>query len=303
MEEHSFGDNGSMNETPESPAGTEQDPFHHPPEESRHSPFSSKLHEIIFEADTSAGKAFDVSLLIAIILSVIAVMLESVENIADTWGWQLRAIEWTFTILFTVEYALRLYCVQRPWRYAFSFFGVVDLLSIVPTYLSILTHGSQALLVIRTLRLVRVFRVFKLHQYVNESRALLIALHATRKKIAIFVLVMATLVMILGAAMYLVESNQNGSSFTSIPKSVYWAVVTITTVGYGDIAPQTPLGQCLATIAMMLGYSIIIVPTGVFSVEIIMAHKQQISTQACPSCSYEGHDHDAIHCKFCGARL
>jgi len=267
------------------------------------SPLAAVLHEIIFEADTKAGKAFDVALLVAIILSVIAVMLESVGSVANDWGKLLRAVEWTFTILFTFEYALRLYCVRRPWSYAFSFFGMVDLLSIVPTYLSFLVTGTQSLLVIRTLRLVRVFRIFKLHQYVNESRALLVALHATRKKVAVFVLVVATMVMILGSAMYLLEGGLTNSKFTSIPKSVYWAVVTMTTVGYGDIAPQTPWGQGLATIAMMLGYSFIIVPTGVFSVEILMAHKQQVSTQACPNCSRDGHDHDAIHCKFCGARL
>ena len=281
------------------PGDVHQEPYLQPGQ----SWLATKLHEIIFEADTIAGKAFDVALLLAIVLSVSAVMLESVAEISKHWGPQLIAIEWFFTILFTFEYLLRLYCVRRPWRYAISFFGLVDLLSIVPTYLSVVTRGTQVLLVIRTLRLVRVFRIFKLHQYVNESRALFVALHATRKKIAVFILVVATLVMILGSAMYLIEGSQKDTRFTSIPKSVYWAVVTMTTVGYGDIAPQTALGQGLATVAMLLGYSIIIVPTGIFSVEIIMAHKQQVSTKACTNCSQEGHDYDAIHCKFCGAHL
>jgi len=266
-------------------------------------PWQWQLHEVIFEADTPAGRAFDVGLMIAIGLSVIAVMLESVEAVRVGWGPWLRAAEWGFTLLFTVEYALRLACVGRPKQYATSFWGIVDLLAVLPTYLSIFVHGSQALMVIRILRLVRVFRVFGLSSYVNEAQALTAALRATTRKTVVFLLVVLSLVLILGSAMYLIEGQQEGTQFTSIPMSVYWAIVTMTTVGYGDLAPTTPTGRAIASVAMILGYCIIIVPTGIFSVEIITAAKHEITTQACPSCSLEGHDADAVHCKYCGARL
>ena len=270
-------------------------------------PWRERLHEIIFEADTLAGKAFDIALLIAIALSVIAIMLESVVSIEKTWGHQLRLFEWTITILFTVEYLLRLLSVRSPWRYATSFFGIVDLIAIAPTFIDLFAapeaFSTQGLMMIRTLRLIRVFRIFKLHQYVNESQALLYALRATRRKISVFLLVVLTMVLILGSTMYMLEGKQPDSSFTSIPKSVYWAVVTMTTVGYGDIAPQTPLGQAIAAIAMILGYAIIVVPTGIFSVEIIMAQNREFTTRACPDCSREGHDIDAVYCKHCSAKL
>ena len=268
-------------------------------------PWKKCPHEIVFEADTPAGKTFDVALLVAIALSVVVVMIESVDDISSEWRQRLVFAEWAFTGLFTLEYMVRLACVHKPLRYAGSFFGIVDLMSVVPTYLSlsVLFQGSQALLVIRTLRLIRVFRIFKLHQYVNETQALMHALRATRAKITVFVLLVMTAILILGSAMYLIEGNRPGSDFTSIPRSVYWAIVTMTTVGYGDIYPATPTGQALAAVAMVLGYSIIVVPTGIFSAEIIMSTKKEITTQACPSCTREGHDGDAIYCKYCSQPL
>ena len=264
-------------------------------------PWQRLLHAVIFEADTASGKLFDVALLIAIVLSVLAVMLESVREIRECWGWQLMVVEWVLTVLFTVEYAFRLACVGRPLRYAVSFFGIVDLLAIVPTYLSFVIVGSQSLIVIRALRLLRVFRVYKLARYLIEARALVRAFQETRVKITVFLAVIMTVVLIMGSAMYLIEGERSG--FTSIPRGVYWAIVTMTTVGYGDIYPETVVGQTLASVAMILGYSMIIVPTGIFSVEIITAHQRGITTQICPNCSGEGHDVDAAHCKYCGARL
>lgn len=264
-----------------------------------------RLHEVIFEADTPAGKAFDVALLVAIVLSVTAVSLESVAPVRAAIGRDLRVAEWVFTGLFTVEYVLRLISVGRPVRYAASFFGVVDLLAIVPTYLSLVVPGSQSLLVIRALRLLRVFRVFKLAHLLTQADVLLAALRASRPKITVFLGVVLTVVLIAGAAMYLVEGEAHG--FTSIPRSVYWAIVTMTTVGYGDIAPQTVLGQLLASILMVLGYGVIAVPTGIVSVELAAAERRHlhmtITTQCCPECAAEGHDPDARHCKFCGAAL
>ena len=266
-----------------------------------HPAWRVRLHEVIFEADTAAGRAFDVLLLWCIVLSVLAVLLESVAAVHERYAWFLRAAEWAFTILFTVEYVLRLVSVGRPLRYASSFFGVVDLLAIVPTYLSVLLPGAQTLLVIRALRLLRVFRVLKLVRFVEEARVLGQALRASRHKITVFLGTVATLVLIVGTLMYLIEGEANG--FDSIPRSIYWAIVTLTTVGYGDIAPTTVLGQMLASVVMILGYSIIAVPTGIVTVELSKATKEQVSTQACPQCSAEGHDADAKHCKYCGARL
>jgi len=258
------------------------------------------FHEVIFEADTAAGRAFDVALLWAIVLSVLTVMLESVADFRESYGTALTILEWFFTILFTVEYAFRLASVKRPLSYAKSFFGVVDLLAILPTYLSLLLAGAQTLVVIRTLRLIRIFRVLKLAQYVVEGRVLLLALKASRPKITVFLTGVLSLVTIFGTLMYLVEGDANG--FTSIPRSIYWAVVTMTTVGYGDVTPQTPLGQFLSSGLMILGYGMIAVPTGIVSVEIAKT-TNAITTQACPSCSGEGHDIDAGFCKFCGHGL
>jgi len=260
-----------------------------------------RIREIIFGTDTVGGKAFDVALLLAIVLSVLAVMLDSVAEINRVWGKHLLAVEWFFTILFTAEYAARMMCVRCPWRYAVSFFGIVDLLAVVPTYLSIFIAGSQSLLVIRTLRLIRVFRVFKLTRYLGEARVLVRALHETRARITVFLVVIMTLVLILGSTMYLIEGAENG--FTSIPRGVYWAIVTMTTVGYGDIAPKTVLGQTLAAGVMILGYTIIIVPIGIFSVEIVSATRRESSARACPSCGRQGHEIDSVYCRHCGARL
>ena len=261
----------------------------------------ARLHEIIFEADTPAGKLFDVLLILSIVISVVLVMLDSISSIRQSYGRLLYIGEWVFTILFTVEYILRLYSVGRPLSYATSFFGVVDLLAILPTYLSIVFPGTHYFLVIRILRVLRVFRVLKLVQYVSEARVLMQAMRASRRKITVFLFVVLSLVVIFGSLMYVIEDPQSG--FTSIPQSIYWAIVTLTTVGYGDISPQTGLGQTLAALIMIIGYGIIAVPTGIVTAELAQAHKTSVSTQSCPQCSAEGHDPDAEFCKYCGARL
>ena len=260
------------------------------------------MHEIIFEADTFWGKAFDVALLIAIALSIIVVMLESVREIESGYGDTLRIIEWVFTILFTLEYIARLLSVLHPSRYALSGLGLIDLLSIIPTYLSLFVAGSQTFLVIRTLRLLRVFRIFKLARYLGAAKGLVKALRASRTKIIVFVVFVVSLSVILGTFMYLIEGRENG--FTSIPGSIYWAIVTLTTVGYGDIAPQTVLGQLFATIIMIMGYGIIAVPTGIVTVELAGVWQGgKVTTRACANCSQEGHDEDAEFCKHCGYQL
>ncbi|WP_256868387.1 ion transporter [Candidatus Entotheonella palauensis] len=260
-----------------------------------------RLHEIIFEADTAAGKAFDIALMACIGMSVSAVSLESVDTLNARYGLQLRIMEWIFTGLFTIEYGLRMLCTRRPLQYVKSFYGIVDLLSILPTYLSLVLEGSHYLLVIRLLRVLRVFRVLKLAQYVREGRLLTRALYASRRKVTVFLLAVVTLVMIIGSVMYMVEGEANG--FTSIPRSVYWAIVTLTTVGYGDIAPQTDLGRFLASMVMILGYGILAVPTGIVSVELARAESLEVSTQVCPACTAEGHDPDAVYCKYCGSAI
>lgn len=260
-----------------------------------------RIHEIIFEADTPLGRIFDVALIVCIAISVVLVMLDSVGSIRASWGRALYAAEWIFTLLFTIEYALRFYCVGRPLKYATSFFGVVDLLAIVPTYFSIFLPGSQYLLVIRILRVLRIFRVLKLVQYLGEAKVLMQALRASRRKITVFLFTVMTLVCIFGSLMYLIEDADAG--FTSIPRSIYWSIVTLTTVGYGDISPQTNIGQLLASVIMVIGYSILAVPTGIVTVEISQAFKRNITTQACPDCSREGHDRDSRFCKHCGAKL
>ncbi len=265
------------------------------------SPWRRRLHEIIFEADTRAGKAFDVALLCAIVASIVAVMLDSVDRYGTRFDAELRALEWGFTALFTVEYVLRLISVKRPLRYVFSFFGLVDLLAILPTYLGLFIAGAESLLVLRSLRLLRIFRVLKLGRYLSEANVLRDALRSSGPKIVVFLGTVLSLVVIVGTLMYLIEGEEHG--FTSIPRSMYWAIVTMTTVGYGDIAPQTVLGQALAAAVMILGYSIIAVPTGIVSAELGKAGMRRISTQACSECSAEGHDVDAKHCKYCGAEL
>lgn len=264
-------------------------------------PWRSKTHEIIFEADTRAGKWFDIILILTILLSVIVVMLESIPAIRNLYGFELYIAEWCFTILFTIEYFLRLASVGRPLKYAFSFFGIVDFVAIMPTYLSLFFPGTHMLSVIRILRVLRVFRVLKLVQYLGEAQLLITALKASRRKITVFLMTVLTLVIIFGSIMYLIEGSDSG--FVSIPGSIYWAIVTLTTVGYGDITPQTGLGQMISAIVMILGYSIIAVPTGIITAEITQTAKKHISTQACPQCSLEGHDNDAKFCKYCGAHL
>ncbi len=261
----------------------------------------ARLHEIIFEADTPAGKAFDVALLVCIVLSVLSVMLESVDEIDVRHHAILAAAEWFFTILFTIEYVLRLACVGRPLRYAGSFFGIVDLLAIVPTYLSVFVPGSQSFLVLRVLRLLRVFRIFKLARFLSEASALRSAIWASRRKVIVFLATVLIVVVIMGSAMHLIEGRDAG--FDSIPQSMYWAIVTMTTVGYGDAAPVTALGKAVAAMVMVLGYSFIIVPTGIITAELAHGGGRAVSTQACPDCSREGHDPDARHCKFCGSSL
>lgn len=263
----------------------------------------TRVYRIAFEADTPAGKAFDVGLIVAIVGSVLAVVLESVSGFRLRHGTALLVVEWTFTVLFTVEYAVRLWCSPRPLRYARSFFGVVDVLAILPSYLSLFFPGGQALLSVRALRLLRVFRIFKLGKYVSEAALLMRALRQSRRKIAVFLATVLTLVIVLGSLMYLVEGAGNG--FTSIPRSIYWAIVTLTTVGYGDIAPVTPFGQALAAVVMILGYGIIAVPTGIVTVE-LGAAARQLALEAgppCGRCGLEGHDADARYCKRCGEAL
>jgi voltage-gated potassium channel len=269
--------------------------------EPRLAAWQHRLHEIIFEADTKAGKAFDVGLLLAIGVSVLMVMLESVESINKKWAPLLTTTEWIVTILFTMEYFLRIVCVGKPLRYILSFFGVIDLLAILPTYTSLFIPRTSSLSVIRSLRLLRVFRVLKLAQYLSEARTLLAALRRSRAKITVFFAFVMIVVLILGSAIYAIEGGRANTPFTSIPRSVYWAIVTVTTVGYGDIAPQTLLGQALAAIAMIIGYSIIVVPTGIVTADIFA--ESSVSTQACPVCVAQGHVSDAEYCYRCGARL
>lgn len=266
------------------------------------------VYIIIFGSDTPLGKAFDVALIWVIMASVGVVMLESVDIIDTRFHTVLFIAEWVFTIIFTIEYILRLICVGRPLRYARSFFGVIDLLAVIPTYFSLVFPGAQYLLVIRLLRILRVFRVLKLVHYLSEAHILVQALRASRRKITIFIFAVVTLVVILGSLMYLIEGEENG--FDSIPRSVYWAIVTLTTVGYGDISPQTPLGQALAAVVMIIGYAIIAVPTGIVTAEITRAGIQrqpsvEDGTRAliCPRCYAADHEDDAAFCKKCGAQL
>ena len=265
-------------------------------------PWQVALHEIVFEADTVAGRIFDVALILVILLSVATVMLESIGSVARQIGTVLFFAEWFFTILFTIEYVLRLSCVLHPRKYALSFFGLVDLLAVIPTYLSLFVAGSQYFVVIRTLRMLRIFRVLKLAQYLSEANVLLHALRSSRRKIAVFLWSVLIAVTILGSMMYLIEKDQAG--FTSIPRSIYWAIVTLTTVGYGDISPQTDLGQCVAAIVMLIGYAILAVPTGIVAAEVAQSMQPKgVSTQACPACSREGHHVEAEFCWHCGGKL
>jgi len=259
------------------------------------------LYTIIFEADTKFGKVFDVVLLWAILLSTLVVMLESVASIQSRYGVELRVIEWILTILFTFEYFLRISCVRSPVKYVFSFFGVIDLLAILPTYFGLFLVDAHSLLIIRVIRLLRVFRVLKLVRFVKEISMLMKAVRDSRRKVIVFLLMILTMAMILGTLMYLIEGDQSG--FTSIPKAMYWAIVTMTTVGYGDIAPQSVLGQIVASLVMLLGYAIIIIPTGIFSVELFKAALGNVSNKNCPHCKKAGHTKDALYCHLCGKKF
>ena len=263
--------------------------------------FKKKTHEIIFEADTFLGKLFDIVLLILILLSVGAVMLDSVEYYRDQYHHILVPFEWTITAFFSLEYILRIVSVKKPLKYIFSFYGIIDLVSLLPTYLGIFMFPDSMATIktIRTIRLLRVFRILKLIRYVKEANTLKQALIASKQRIIVFLLAVLAIATIMGTIIYIIEDPKDG--FTSIPRSIYWAIVTLTTVGYGDISPQTGLGQFFASIIMILGYAIIAVPTGMISVKLAMAEK--MNTQSCPSCSLEGHENNAKHCKHCGTEL
>jgi voltage-gated potassium channel len=267
-----------------------------------------RLYDIIFEADTPAGRRFDIALVFAILLSILVVVLDSVPGLHKDYGDALNIAEWVFTVLFTVEYIARLVCVQRPWRYAGGFFGVIDLLSVLPTYFSLLVPGTELLLDIRILRLLRVFRIFKLTLYIEEYTRLGEALAASRRKIMVFLSVVLMAILILGTVMYVVEGPKNG--YTSIPVAMYWATVTMTTVGYGDITPHTHLGKAIASFMMLLGWGILAVPTGIVTAEISANRNDRRqgrlrvpATRQCNACGSDGHATDARFCKDCGEAL
>lgn len=279
-----------------------------PPEGSWKEP----IYNIIFEADTASGKYFDLGLILAIIASVTVVMLDSVHSLNVTHHRTFYSLEWGFTILFTIEYLLRIACVRSKKKYAFSFFGIIDLIAVLPTYLTIFLVGGHYLLVIRSLRLLRIFRILKLVQYLTEADLLMEAFRESRRKIIIFLFAVLNLVVILGSLMYVVEHEN--PAFTSIPESVYWAIITITTVGYGDIVPITPLGQAIASVIMIIGYSIIALPTGIVTHSIIrvasrgtgaeiLEQKKVGVIRTCPGCGMGAHDVDAAYCKYCGTEL
>jgi len=264
------------------------------------SSWKDRLHEIIYEADTKQGKLFDIILLFAIIASVLLVMLESVKSFDEKYHNLLNIAEWIITVLFSIEYILRIISIKKPFKYIFSFYGIIDLLSTIPKYLSFIIIGSHNLAALRALRLLRVFRVLKLARYVGASNKLMVALRASRVKISVFLYFVVIICLILGTLMYMIEGEENG--FTSIPRSVYWAIVTLTTVGYGDIAPQTPFGQLIASAIMVLGYGIIAIPTGIVTSEMAKANLD-INTQTCPNCAAEKHKDNAEFCYNCGGKL
>lgn len=264
--------------------------------------WQKRLQEIIYESDTPAGKAFDVVLLVMILFSVIIVMLDSVPVYHAAYGDIFYTMEWILTIVFTIEYILRTVSIAKPLKYIFSFLGLIDLLAIIPTFLSLIMAGTQTLIIVRVLRLLRIFRIFKLTHYLSEMRFLSVALVNSLRKISIFLMFVITVVVVMGSVMYLVEEANNG--FTSIPQCIYWAIVTITTVGYGDISPVTPLGKFIASLIMLMGYGIIAVPTGIVTTEMALAaRKRREKHDVCPGCGKEGHDEDATFCKVCGTKL
>ncbi len=270
----------------------------------QHKNWKNKLHEVIYEADTPAGKWFDIVLLLLILASIAVVMLESVTHIGNTYASELNIAEWVITVLFTLEYFARIVTIKKPSEYIFSFYGIIDFLSTIPKYLAIFFVGSHALVALRALRLLRVFRILKLARFIGEGNQMINALKASKAKILVFLLAVFMLCIILGTVMYMIEGDAN-SGFTSIPRSVYWAIVTLTTVGYGDIAPTTGFGQFIASIIMILGYAIIAVPTGIVTSE--MTRKQDetvhLNTQHCPHCNADDHNDNAQFCYECGEQL
>lgn len=277
-----------MNDTPELPPDG--------------SAWRRRLHTIIFESDTAAGRAFDLVLIVLIVLSVVVVSAETMIGLSDEARALLRAAEWILTVIFTAEFVLRLVAVRRPRAYATSFFGVVDLLAILPTWISLFIPAARVLLVVRVLRLLRIFRILKLARYLEEAQVLRSAMQASSRKIGVFLLSVATTIVIVGSVMYAIEGPDNG--FTSIPTSMYWAVVTLTTVGYGDISPRTPLGQTLASMVMILGYGIIAVPTGIVTAELTRARPEVVvNSQHCDRCGAGEHAFDAAYCRRCGTAL
>ena len=265
------------------------------------SSFRQNIKAIIFGTDTRAGKLFDEILILTIILSIITVLLESVTEYRQQYGQILNSAEWFFTIIFTMEYFLRMYCIRIPTSYVFSFYGIIDLLAIIPTYISILLPGSQALSVIRILRVLRIFRILKLFQYMGEVNHLSKALIASKRKILIFLFVIMNIVVILGSIMYLIEGPVAG--YTSIPKSIYWAIVTLTTVGYGDIHPLTPIGQAISAIIMLIGYSIIAVPTGIITTELTFSKSNSENKTLCSVCEKEDLVKGSLFCRHCGSKI
>lgn len=263
--------------------------------------FRHRLHTIIYEADTPAGRFFDLSLVVIILISVVAVMLESMESVRLAYGKELAVIEWVITIFFTLEYFARLIAVKQPLRYAFSFYGIVDLLAMLPKYIGLLFPGSGFLIAIRAIRLLRIFRILKLGRFVGAGDQLIAALKKSRIKIFVFLFSVLVICIILGTLMYMIEGPQNG--FTSIPTSIYWTIVTLTTVGFGDITPVTPLGQLVSVVIMILGYGIIAVPTGLVTAQLVQEHKVSLNTQVCPNCTATRHDDEAHYCYNCGHRL
>ncbi len=260
-----------------------------------------KLNEIVFGTETFAGKLFDIILIGFILISVFCIIIDSVPDYNQKYGNILKILEWFFTICFTIEYLLRLIISEKPLKYAFSFFGLVDFISFLPTYLTLFISGSHYLLVIRTLRLLRIFRILKLVQYMKQGELILIALKNSRNKIIVFLFAVLNLVIIIGAVMYVIEGEKNG--FTSIPKSIYWAIVTLTTVGYGDISPKTPLGQFLASMIMIIGYSIIAVPTGIVTHEMTTLSKDKNYLKKCENCGYEDYEKNSNFCRICGKKF
>ena len=271
-------------------------------------PLKKKLYDIIFESETPAGKAFDVTLITCIVLSIVLVVIESFEGVSGKFSLTLQVLEYLFTFFFTAEYLLRLYCSPNPRHYALSFFGIIDLLATLPLYITWIFGPARYLMIVRAFRLIRVFRVFKLFNFLNEGNLLLRALHASSRKIAVFFLFVIIMVISLGTLMYMIEGQEPGTAFNNIPNSIYWACVTLTTVGYGDIAPVTGLGRFLSSIVMLLGYTIIAVPTGIFSASMVeMVRKEnglnENEKRGCPQCGKRRHGKDAIFCNHCGAML